>query len=118
LSRFCNSTHHCFNVVTESAGIGAAVLIRAIEPVTNIDGRTQGPGLLCNAMKINKAHNAHDLLSDSLFITNSGFEQPKSIIETTRIGVDYAEEWADKPLRFYIQDNPFVSRKPTKLVEI
>ena len=103
--------YHCFNVVTESAGIGAAVLIRAIEPVANISGRTQGPGLLCNAMMINKALNAHDLLSDTLFITNTGFDQPKKIIETPRIGVDYAETWADKPLRFYIQGNAFVSKK-------
>lgn len=103
--------YHCFNVVTESAGIGAAVLIRAIEPVANITGRTHGPGLLCNAMMINKALNAHDLLSDTLFITNTDFEQPKKIIETPRIGIDYADTWVDKPLRFYIQGNDFVSKK-------
>lgn len=102
--------YHCFNVVTESSGVGAAVLIRAIEPVANITGRTQGPGLLCNAMMINKAFNAYDLLSDTLFITNTGFEHPKKIIETPRIGVDYAKTWANKPLRFYIQGNAFVSK--------
>ncbi|MCR9192249.1 MAG: DNA-3-methyladenine glycosylase [Gammaproteobacteria bacterium] len=103
--------YHCFNVVTEAAGIGSAVLVRAIEPVANITGRTQGPGLLCKAMMIDKRVNAHDLLSEDLFITHEGYESPQQIIETTRIGVHYAKEWANKPLRFYIQNNAFVSKK-------
>src|SRR6185437_9358325 len=42
--------HHCLNVVTEAEGHAAAVLIRALEPVQNIEGRTSGPGLLCRAL--------------------------------------------------------------------
>lgn len=101
--------HHCFNVVTESSGIGAAVLIRAIEPILNITGRTQGPGLLCRAMKLDKQHNAHDLLSDDLFIAKSD-DEALPIIEAPRIGVHYAKEWANKPLRFYVEGNAFVSK--------
>lgn len=102
--------YHCFNVVTESAGVGAAVLIRAIEPILNITDRASGPGLLCKAMKIDRQLNAHDLLSDNLFITNQDVELPRHIVEVPRIGVHYAKEWAAKPLRFYIQGNPFVSK--------
>ena len=102
--------YHCFNVVTEPAGIGAAVLIRAIEPTLNIIGRTQGPGLLCKAMMLDMQFNAHDLLSDNLFITYQDAKSPQHIVEAPRIGVHYAKEWASKPLRFYIQGNPFVSK--------
>ncbi len=102
--------YHCFNVVTEPAGIGTAVLIRAIEPIANITERTQGPGLLCKSMMIDKTLNGADLLSENLFITNTQYEQPIHIVEAPRIGVHYAKEWAHKPLRFYIQGNTFVSR--------
>ena len=103
--------YHCFNVVTESSGIGAAVLIRAVEPIANISNRTCGPGLLCKAMMIDKQLNGHDLLSDTLFVTDDGCERPERIIEGPRIGVSYAKEWSDKPLRFYIENNAFVSRR-------
>lgn len=102
--------HHCLNVVTEDVSVAAAVLIRAVEPMTNITERTSGPGLLCRAMKLDKRHNAHDLLSDDLFIAAGENVAPKSIIETARIGVDYAKDWAHKPLRFYIEGNGFVSQ--------
>ena len=102
--------YHCFNVVTEPTGVGAAVLIRAIEPILNITDRACGPGLLCKAIKIDRQLNAHDLLSDNLFITDQDAESPNNIVETPRIGVHYAKEWAAIPLRFYIQGNPFVSK--------
>ena len=60
--------HHCLNVVTEREGHASAVLLRAIEPVRNVTGRTAGPGLLCRAMGIDRRLNGHDLLSDDLYI--------------------------------------------------
>lgn len=107
---FIYGMHYCFNVVTDSFGTGAAVLIRAIEPISNITDRSCGPGLLCKAMGIDKTLNGHDLLSDDLFITNSDSSLPIRIIEAPRIGVDYAKDWAAKPLRFYIEGNPYVSK--------
>jgi len=107
--------YHCFNVVTESQGIGSAILIRAIEPVMNITGRTQGPGLLCQAMTLDKQHNGHDLLSDDLFIAKDHTAPVMPIIEAPRIGVHYAKDWALKPLRFYIEGNAFVSKLVKKL---
>ncbi len=101
--------HHCMNVVTEPEGKGAAVLLRALEPVSNLHGRGNGPGLLCKAMGIDKRHNGHDLLSDSLYLQDVSDAKPK-IISRPRIGVDYAGEWAKKELRFYIDGNPYVSK--------
>ena len=46
--------HHCVNVVTDSEGVGAAVLIRALEPLAGISLRCSGPGLLCSAMGIDR----------------------------------------------------------------
>lgn len=102
--------HYCINVVTEAAGIGAAVLIRAVEPIENIRENSKGPGLVCKAMNIDSHLNAHDLLSDDLFITDFGYEPPQAIVKTPRIGVSYAKEWANQLLRFYIQDNSYVSK--------
>jgi DNA-3-methyladenine glycosylase len=102
--------YFCVNVVTEREGHASAVLLRAIEPMKNLDGRTCGPGLLCRAMNIDKKLNGHDLLSDDFFIAES--EVGKfSIVKRPRIGVDYAKHWAKRHLRFYIKGNPFVSRK-------
>ena len=103
--------HHCTNVVTEPEGSGSAVLLRALEPVENVDGRTQGPALLSKAMHIDRSLTGHDLLSDDFYL--AGPPEPESfpIVAAPRIGVDYAGEWAGEPLRFYIAGNPFVSRK-------
>ncbi|MDR3443158.1 MAG: DNA-3-methyladenine glycosylase [Legionella sp.] len=102
--------YYCTNIVTETEGIGSGVLLRALEPIKNIQGRTQGPGLLSRAMHIDKQLNAHDLTSDSFYIAALENQDALSIIEKPRIGVDYAKEWADKLLRFYIKDNAFISK--------
>jgi DNA-3-methyladenine glycosylase len=103
--------HHCVNVVTEKEGHGAAVLLRALEPIRNVDGKTSGPGLLCKAMGIDLRLNTHDLLSEDFYIADSGEGEPLTIIERPRIGVDYAGDWATRELRFYIKDNPWISKK-------
>jgi DNA-3-methyladenine glycosylase len=102
--------YFCMNVVTERAGHASAVLLRAIEPVQNVEGRTRGPGLLCRALNINKQLNAHDLLSDDFFIAQPLKSKSFEIVKRPRVGVDYARHWAKRHLRFYIKDNPFVSR--------
>jgi DNA-3-methyladenine glycosylase len=102
--------HHCLNVVTERAGRASAVLLRAIEPVKNLVGRTQGPGLLCRALGIDRRLNAHDLLSDNFFLAPPAAAEKFSIVKRPRIGVDYAGHWANRRLRFYIKGNAFVSR--------
>lgn len=107
---FIYGMYFCLNVVTEREGHASAVLLRALEPVKNLEGRTQGPGLLCRAMRVDKRLNAHDLLSDDFFIAAPVRPEPFVIAKTPRIGVDYAKHWAKRHLRFYIKGNPFVSR--------
>jgi DNA-3-methyladenine glycosylase len=103
--------YHCVNVVTEKEGHASAVLLRALEPVQNIEDKTKGPGLLCRAMKIDKSLYGHDLLSDNFYIADAKESLPIKIIERPRIGVDYAGEWAKKLLRFYIEGNPYISKR-------
>jgi len=102
--------YYCMNVVTQPEGIASAVLLRALEPVQNIEGRTQGPGLLCKAMHIDKRLNGHDLLSDDFCIAAPDRVRDFTIVKRPRIGVDYAGRWAKRLLRFYIKGNPCVSR--------
>ncbi|HSW00489.1 MAG TPA: DNA-3-methyladenine glycosylase [Sedimentisphaerales bacterium] len=103
--------YSCMNVVTQAEGVASAVLLRAIEPVRNIEGRTQGPGLLCKAMHVDRRLNGHDLLSDDFYLADSGQAERFGIVKRPRIGVDYAGRWARRLLRFYIRGNAFVSRK-------
>lgn len=103
--------HWCMNVVTEEEGHASAVLLRAVEPVKNLDGRTQGPALLCKALGIDRRLNGHDLLSDDFFLAHPPLEEPLRIEKRARIGVDYAGHWARRLLRFYIRGNPFISKK-------
>lgn len=102
--------YHCMNVVTQPEGVASAVLLRAVEPVQNVEGRTQGPGLLCRALHIDKRLNGHDLLSDDFYIADPGASADFTIVKRPRIGVDYAGPWAKRLLRFYLKGNPFVSK--------
>lgn len=103
--------YYCVNFVTEQEGHASAVLVRALEPVKNIDARTQGPGLLCKAMDIDKRLHGHDLLSDDFFVTEPPEAEQFRIVKRPRIGVAYAKHWAKRLLRFYIKDNPYVSKR-------
>lgn len=107
---FIYGMYFCVNVVTEREGHASAVLLRAVEPVENLEGRTCGPGLLCRALHIDKKLNGHDLLSDDFFIAAPETAEKISIVKRPRIGVDYAKHWAKRHLRFYIKGNSFVSR--------
>lgn len=103
--------HHCMNVVTEPEGHGAAVLLRAVQPIENIEGATNGPGLLCRTLGIDKQLNGHDLLSDDFYIAEPTQAERFDIVARPRIGVGYAGLWADAVLRFYIAGNPYVSKR-------
>jgi DNA-3-methyladenine glycosylase len=102
--------YNCMNVVTQAQGHASAVLIRAVEPVLNITKSTRGPGLLCKAMQIDRALNAHDLLSDDFFVAENDDGKKLTIVKSKRIGVAYAKHWAHRLLRFYVKGNEFVSR--------
>ena len=127
--------YHCLNISANIEGIPECVLIRAIEPVSEIDEISQnryskdykdlssyqkknicnGPGKLCKALKIDKNLNFESILGNKLYIIdnvnldneNNQFE----IIESKRVNIDYAEEAKDYLWRYYIKDNKHISRK-------
>ena len=104
--------HWCMNFVTQAEGHASAVLLRAVEPVKNVEGRTQGPGLATRAMGIDGRYHGHDLLSDDLFVRRARASGDKlAIVKRPRIGVDYAGHWARRLLRFYVKGSPWVSRR-------
>ncbi len=119
--------HSCMNVVAGRAEEPVAVLIRALRPEKGIDRMYErraaarrdtdlcsGPGKLCQAMGIDRELDGINLTGDRLFVELLRSRQlPASSIATgPRVGVDYAGEWAAKPLRFAIRDDPNVSRPP------
>jgi len=108
---FIYGMYHCMNVVTEREGQAAAVLLRALEPVEHLAGRSCGPGLLCRAMQIDRRLNGHDLLSNDFFIAAPESAERITVVKRPRIGVDYARHWAKRLLRFYVKGNPFVSQR-------
>lgn len=115
--------YHCFNVVVGEKENPQAVLVRALEPLSGLELMaerrknaekkllTSGPGRLAQALGITRELNGADLLADAVFIVEGSSIEPGEIVARPRIGVDYAEEWAEKPLRYYIRDNPFVSKR-------
>jgi len=102
--------YFCMNVVTEREGHASAVLLRALEPIRNLNGKSSGPGLLCKAMHIDRRLNGHNLLSHDFYIAAASGNAAYKIIKRPRVGVDYARHWARRHLRFYIAGNPFISR--------
>lgn len=100
---------NCLNVVTASAGVPHAVLIRALQPVAGITDTTHGPGLLCRAMGIDRGLNGSSLLGPDLWIEKPAAYRPPRVARSARIGVDYAGDWALKPWRFFDRDSPYVS---------
>jgi DNA-3-methyladenine glycosylase len=115
---FTYGMHYCFNVVTGTAGHGSAVLIRALEPLEGLEVMeqrrghkpqhelTNGPAKLCQAFGIDKTLNGHDLRHPPLQLAPGQPVKPADIVQTKRIGITRA---VDKPWRFYITNNPFVS---------
>lgn len=112
---------YCFNVVTQSAGMPSAVLIRAVEPKSGIVtmqirrsssnrmNLCSGPAKLCQAMKIDRSNDGHDLsIRQGLWIETpaSNAPVPIPIKSTRRLGVKTAQK---RKLRFVLAGSPFAS---------
>jgi DNA-3-methyladenine glycosylase len=106
--------HNCFNVVTDAVGVGAAVLVRAVEPVEGLVGeeRTDGPGRVCKALGVTRAHNRRELFSPALHLLPGAPVPEARVARGPRIGVDYAGAWAAEPFRLWVRDSQHVSRPP------
>lgn len=114
--------YNMLNIVTGEKDYPDAVLIRGIEPIENIDyfsenryceryenlnnykkkNMTNGPGKLTKSLKIDRKMDGYSVVSDKIYIEDDGFRAFK-IEKSKRIGIDYAEEWKDKELRFFIK---------------
>jgi DNA-3-methyladenine glycosylase len=104
---------NCLNVVSGAPGIPHAVLLRALEPLDGLTERTCGPGLLCRALGIDRSLNGLDMRGEVLWLERPARNTPQPrIARATRIGVDYAGEWAKRPWRFYDRDSAWVSTAP------
>ncbi len=113
----CYGIHHLFNIVTGPVDTPHAVLIRAVLPVEGIPfmmkrrnknilkNLLNGPGKWTQAFNITTAHNKINLFDPSSPIKLLPGKIPSDyeIMATPRIGIAYAEEWADKPWRFLLK---------------
>ncbi len=120
---FIYGMYNCLNFVTEPEGIPAAVLIRAVEPLSGIEQMkklrgakqlhqlTSGPGKLCQAFAIDRTLNRADLTGDALFVSVGEPVPRRDVVATPRIGVTAAK---DLLRRFHLKGSPFVSG-PSKL---
>ncbi len=117
---FTYGMHFCMNIVTEEIDIGAAVLIRAIEPLVGTDimqknrgekikyhDLTNGPAKCCQAFGIARKHNGTDLTGSEIYILDSPMIPEPDIVVTNRIGI---KESVELPWRFYIKRNKFISK--------
>ncbi len=105
--------HHCLNLVTGPDGYPAAVLIRALEPLTRITGNTSGPGRLCKVLGLDRTHNGLDLAGDRLYLTDRGLAvDDRDVVARPRIGIAFAgEPWISQPWRLYERGNRWVSAR-------
>jgi DNA-3-methyladenine glycosylase len=109
--------HHCANIVTEDAGRGAAVLLRALEPLAGIEWMQQqrgtnalqvlcsGPGKLAQSLAFSPSENGASLLQPDLFLLPA--DTSPEVCVSARVGISKA---VDLPLRFFVAGNRFVSR--------
>jgi DNA-3-methyladenine glycosylase len=123
---FTYGMHFCANVVTGKENESKAILIRALQPVDGIEAMTvnrynkkeitkkdyanltNGPAKICQAFKIERIQNGIDLTGDQIYLLNKAKLDLPKIIATTRIGI---KKSVDLPWRYYIKDNPFVSKR-------
>ena len=119
---FIYGNHWCVNAVTREAGYGAAVLIRALEPLKGnplmqrrrplarrLSDLANGPGKLCAALGIDARNNGLSLQQGPLRILTGERVDDAAVLVSPRVGITKA---AGEMLRFYVADNPFVSRVP------
>ncbi|WP_143305519.1 DNA-3-methyladenine glycosylase [Chitinophaga vietnamensis] len=118
----CYGIHYLFNVVTNVRDVPHAVLVRALEPVEHIELMqarcrhknasriTAGPGILSKAMGITAAMDGASLSGQQIWIEDAPPLPAAMIVSGARVGVQYAGEDAYLPYRFWVKDNPWVSK--------
>ncbi|MEM6334776.1 MAG: DNA-3-methyladenine glycosylase [Planctomycetota bacterium] len=125
---FTYGMHHCVNVSAAAQGDPQAVLIRALQPTLGLDTMrprrpaarrdrdlTSGPAKLTQALAITRDLDGTDLTAPASPLRLASPPQsppiaPADVAVGPRIGIDRAEEWVHKPLRFWLRGHPCVSR--------
>ncbi len=119
---FVYGMYYQLNIVTGPAEHPHVVLIRGVEPVEGIEtmrarrgpmkdkNLTSGPGKLCIAFGIDRSLNGADLTGDRIWLEPYRSFGSDEISSGVRIGIDYAEEYAEMPWRFWVKGNVYVSR--------
>lgn len=116
---FTYGMHHCCNIVCGEEGFGAGALIRAVEPLAGleiIEGRrglsgvsvTNGPGKVCQALAIDSSLSGHDLVEPPVRLIQRPAVSGDNITASPRVGISKATQ---ELRRFYITDNPYVSKR-------
>ena len=126
---FTYGMHYCLNVTADGAEIPTACLIRSLLPIEGQDVMRRnragkipedrlretdlcsGPAKLCQALSVDRELDGEDLVaSDWLYLTAGEAVADGRITIGPRVGIAYAEEWADEPLRFHLNDSRHVSK--------
>lgn len=128
---FIYGLYHCFNLITKEVNVPEGVLIRAVEPLNYFDylseirfkktfseltnsqikTLTNGPSKFAMAYSLTRKENLIDTISsDEIYLEDLNINDFE-IVESKRIGIDYAEEAKDFPWRYYIKGNRFISKK-------
>jgi DNA-3-methyladenine glycosylase len=118
----CYGLYWQLNITVQRQGNPECVLIRALEPehapeapppavLRRLRTLTAGPGRLCRWMRLGRSFDREDVTkSRRIWLEESGEALGRGlVVAAPRIGIDYAGEWALRPLRYYVKSNPFVS---------
>ena len=118
MTTFLYGMHYMLNIVTGPDNFPSAVLIRALESLPAHDSNQKfilsGPARLTKQLAIDKSFNTLPAFTKKhgLWLESRDEEiKPSQIVKTTRIGIDYAKEYKDKKWRYYLKNNPFISKK-------
>lgn len=120
---FTYGMHHCLNIVCGQEGVGSGVLIRAVEPINGTDvieqrrgmsgvNATNGPGKICAALDIDRRWSGHDLIKSPVRLIKKPELPDNKVTVGKRIGISKA---VHELRRFYIADNRYVSKVPSRL---
>jgi DNA-3-methyladenine glycosylase len=112
----CYGVHEMMNIVTGKDGEPGAVLLRGLAPLVGLPADAavgRGPGKLTRALGIHRSGDDRVALDGDRFFV-AAWERPAAIAVGPRIGVDYAGACAERPLRFWIDGHPSVSRAPRR----
>lgn len=122
-------THLILNMITQPEGIPQGVMIRGIEPAEGLDqmiknrhGRknaeiSNGPGKLVAALGIERDLYGASIFSSPLHLVPEKRRIPKKIDALPRIGIPNKGVWTERPLRYIVHGNPYITNQRKNLID-